>query len=219
MWIKKRDIFLFKNFFYLFGCVGSQLWHKGSVVVARGLTPHEFPEPTLNHWTTREVPFREPQFRRTLNSNCIFQQPLATGSQRVVHDRATEVNRQPRITAVVVQSLRHLQLFCNPMDCSPSGSSVHGISHTRIPGWVAIAFSRGSSEHRDQTWVSQGAQWKPCWLSGKESTDYAGEVDLNSGSGISPRGGNNFIILAGKIPQTEKAGGLQSIGLQRVRHE
>ena len=37
------------------------------------------------------------------------------------------------------------------MDCSPPGSSVRGISHARILDWVAISFSRGSSQPRDQT--------------------------------------------------------------------
>ena len=31
--------------------------------------------------------------------------------------------------------------LCNPMDCNPPGSSVHGILHTRIPKWVAMASS------------------------------------------------------------------------------
>ena len=39
------------------------------------------------------------------------------------------------------------------MDCSPPGSSVHGISQARILEWVAISFSRGSSRPRDWTWV------------------------------------------------------------------
>ena len=39
--------------------------------------------------------------------------------------------------------------LCDPMDCSPPGSSVHGISQARIMGWVAISFSRGSSRPRD----------------------------------------------------------------------
>ena len=34
---------------------------------------------------------------------------------------------------------------CDPMDCSPPGSSVHGILHVRLLEWVAISFSRGSS--------------------------------------------------------------------------
>ena len=44
--------------------------------------------------------------------------------------------------------------FCDPVDCSPPGSSVHGISQARILEWVAISFSRGSSQPRDQTQVS-----------------------------------------------------------------
>ena len=35
--------------------------------------------------------------------------------------------------------------LCDPMDCSPPGSSVHGILQARILEWVAISFSRGSS--------------------------------------------------------------------------
>ena len=35
--------------------------------------------------------------------------------------------------------------LCNPVDCSPPGSSVHGIFQARILKWVAISFSRGSS--------------------------------------------------------------------------
>ena len=38
--------------------------------------------------------------------------------------------------------------FCNPMDCSPPGPSVHGISLARILEWVAIPFSRGSLNPR-----------------------------------------------------------------------
>ena len=34
--------------------------------------------------------------------------------------------------------------LCNPMNCSPQDSSVHGISQARILEWVAISFSRGS---------------------------------------------------------------------------
>ena len=44
--------------------------------------------------------------------------------------------------------------LCDPMDCSPSGSSVHGIFQARILHWLAISFSRGFSWLRDQTHVS-----------------------------------------------------------------
>ena len=36
--------------------------------------------------------------------------------------------------------------LCNPMDCSPPGSSVHRISQARILEWIAYPFSRGSSQ-------------------------------------------------------------------------
>ena len=35
--------------------------------------------------------------------------------------------------------------LCDPMDCSLSGSSVHGIFQARVLEWVAISFSMGSS--------------------------------------------------------------------------
>ena len=43
---------------------------------------------------------------------------------------------------------------CDPMDCSPSGSSVYGISQARILQRVAISSSRGSSHPRGRTLVS-----------------------------------------------------------------
>ena len=46
----------------------------------------------------------------------------------------------------------------DPVDCSPPGSTVHGISQARIVDWVAICFSVGSSRPRDQIHVSCGLQ-------------------------------------------------------------
>ena len=43
--------------------------------------------------------------------------------------------------------------LCDPMNCSLPGPSVHGILQPRIPEWVAIPFSRGSSQPRDWIWV------------------------------------------------------------------
>ena len=47
-----------------------------------------------------------------------------------------------------------VRLFCDPMDCSLLGFSVHGIFQGRILEWVAIAYSRGSFQPRGQTHVS-----------------------------------------------------------------
>ena len=45
------------------------------------------------------------------------------------------------------------------MDCSPQGSSVHGISQARILEWAAISSSKGSFWIRDQTLVSWVGRW------------------------------------------------------------
>ena len=55
---------------------------------------------------------------------------------------------------VHAKSLQSCLTLCDPMDCSPPGSSVHGILQTRILEWVAMPSSRGSSQPRDRTHVS-----------------------------------------------------------------
>ena len=65
----------------------------------------------------------------------------------------------------------------DPMDCSPPGSSVHGILQARILEWAAISFSRGSSQPRDQTCVSYiSLHWQvgslPLVLPGKLTSIY-----------------------------------------------
>ena len=47
--------------------------------------------------------------------------------------------------------------LCDPMDCSPPGSSVHGTLQARILEWVAIPFSRRSSQPRD--WTQSPILW------------------------------------------------------------
>ena len=47
-----------------------------------------------------------------------------------------------------------VQLFCDPTDCSPPGSSLHGIYQAKVLEWVAITFSRGSFWPWDWTCVS-----------------------------------------------------------------
>ena len=61
--------------------------------------------------------------------------------------------------------------LCDPVDCSPPGSSVHGILHLRILECVAISFSRGSSWSRDQTWVS--------WIAGRFFTIWATSISCH----------------------------------------
>ena len=44
--------------------------------------------------------------------------------------------------------------LCDPADCSPPASPVHGLLQARILEWVAIPFSKGSAQCRGQTHVS-----------------------------------------------------------------
>ena len=70
---------------------------------------------SLNHWTSREVP--------------------------VILVRMFLVS----LWCVCVLVAQSCLTLCDPMDCSPPGSSVHGIFQARILEWVPISFSRGSS--------------------------------------------------------------------------
>ena len=58
---------------------------------------------------------------------------------------------------VHAKSLQSCLTLCNPVDCIPSGCSVHGIFQARILGWVAVSFSRGSES------PTQGSN--PCLMS------------------------------------------------------
>ena len=49
----------------------------------------------------------------------------------------------------VLCSVTQLCLCCDPMDCSPPGSSARGVFQVRILEWIAISFFRGSSQPRD----------------------------------------------------------------------
>ena len=58
------------------------------------------------------------------------------------------------ITCMRAKSLQSYLTLRDPMDCSPPGSSVHGILQARILEWVAMPSSRGSSQPRDQIYAS-----------------------------------------------------------------
>ena len=69
-------------------------------------------------------------------------------------------NKMATAVGIVLFTLQRLaKLFqscptlCNPMDCSPPGFSVHEILQARILEWVAMPFTRGSSQPRDWTQV------------------------------------------------------------------
>ena len=65
-----------------------------------------------------------------------------------------KLNSCSGLGGVVVWLVSCVRLFCDPMDYSPPGSFVYGISQARILEWIAISLSWGSSQPRDQTCVS-----------------------------------------------------------------
>ena len=65
------------------------------------------------------------------------------------------------VKSVCVCVCKHVLSYvwlCNHTDCSPPGSSIHGILPARILEWIVISSSRGYSWPRDQTHVS----WVSC---------------------------------------------------------
>ena len=74
------------------------------------------------------------------------QAPLSMGFSRQVWQSQIHI-----CACLHVESLRLWPAPCNPMDCSPPGSSVHGILQARILEWVTMPSSRGSSQIRD--WI------------------------------------------------------------------
>ena len=88
-------------------------------------------------------------------------------------------------TVLVAQSCLTL---CDPTNCSLPGFSVHGILQAKILEWIAIPFSRGTSQPRDRTLVS--------WLIGRFFTIWATEKRSPILSGLLLQGGLVFTQLA-----------------------
>ena len=63
-------------------------------------------------------------------------------------------SRGPSAHPQALQSLSGVRLLCVPRHCSLPCFPVRGILQARVLEWVAISFSRGSSQPRDQTHVS-----------------------------------------------------------------
>ena len=87
--------------------------------------------------------------------------------------------------------------LCDPMDCSPPGSSVHGIFQARVLEWGAITFSEPLILGRFKLFHK-----------------FENIIALSSEKALAP----DSSTLAWKIPWTEERGGLQSVGSLRVGH-
>ena len=65
------------------------------------------------------------------------------------HGISISVSGQDHYVCVPAKSPQSCLTLCDAKDCSPSGSSVHGILQAQILEWVATPSSRGSSQPRD----------------------------------------------------------------------
>ena len=82
--------------------------------------------------------------------------PLSTQWHKLV-TRAPTIKEVPFWNWKEIEVTQSCPTLCNLMDCSLPGSSVHGIFQARILEWVATSFSRGSSQPRARTRVSETA--------------------------------------------------------------
>ena len=122
-----------------------------------------------------------------------FQQPPEIHFWLQLPKQATATSQGPgRVTGCSGCHIRQQHLgvhaqscltLCDPVNHNSPDSSVHGIFPARILEWVAIPFSRGSSQPRDRTRISRGSCiaggfffFFYCWATG--------EVPATSGRGL-----------------------------------
>ena len=128
-------------------------------------TPHP-------HWTILAWRFFRSQSKQNQNSEfkvflSWFQSPHFTLSTWIHSCVYPSVQVESESESEVAQSYPTL---CDPVDCSPPGSSIHGILQARVLERVAISFSRGSRP-RDRTQVSRIAGTLNSEPPGKPLTD------------------------------------------------
>ena len=78
--------------------------------------------------------------------------PTLTETRLIVASDPPQGRRH--LSTITAGALCSCLTLCDPMGCSPPGSSVHVTLQARILGWVAISSSRGSSWPRDWTCIS-----------------------------------------------------------------
>ena len=93
--------------------------------------------------------------------------------ETILYNRKRTLTTYNRITQNSLSLTQLCPTLCNPVDCSPPGSSVHEILQARILEWVAVPSSKVSSQSRNWTCVSYvspalagrffttSASWKP----------------------------------------------------------
>ena len=101
----------------------------------------------FSHYLSLEIYFASSNSSRSLS---IPTSPLPTHTQNIYVYICVCVC----VCVAFVYWLNHVHLFCDPMDCSLPGSSIHRISQARVLEWLSMPSSRGYSPPRGQTCVS-----------------------------------------------------------------
>ena len=113
----------------------------------------------LIHCTTREVPSQSfcntvsPLHMNVFYSKSKFPSAVCVKVQRKPTSPTNTISYL--VLSCESEVAQSCPTLCDPMDRSPPGSSAHGIFQSRVLEWVAISFSRGSSQPRDQTRISR----------------------------------------------------------------
>ena len=123
-------------------CNGSYLYQSHQPLLVRNISESVYYHPKLKFLCN---------YIHNFLKSTLYQMYAIWRRNKVIYDQTMQILTQRFLSVSVAQSRPTL---CDPMDCSPPDSSVHGILQTRILEWVTIPFSRGSSQPRDQTQVS-----------------------------------------------------------------
>ena len=87
----------------------------------------------------------------TVVSDLNFNSNLNLGGKGCLLEHECSLFHTPPVPAALCMHARSCLTLCNPVDCSPSGSSAHGIPQARILEWVGISSSRGYFQPSNQT--------------------------------------------------------------------
>ena len=150
-----HTVWLDQGFWTVCGSLPSRLTHRTCLGKTHIQSFYSFPMGKPYHW---------PSHRGTHKKSRMFSKSQAKewpGLQQVPSWRLSACSPRREVDhlwavkwkwsrSVVSDSLQ-------PVDCSPPNSSIHGILQARILEWIAISFSRGSSQPRDWTQVSYTA--------------------------------------------------------------
>ena len=122
-----------------------------STVLLSGQQDHPWQSKHVIHSLVQQA-FIEPLADRSCTQRSHLQEAYSSICET---DKSTMIVQRKQALREVCKCMlsQSCWTLCDPMDCSPPGSSVHGILQARILEWVAMPFSRGSSQPTDWTHV------------------------------------------------------------------